>query len=151
MRARARLLSFTGLMMLLVPAYGYAQERGSLSELAFPKAAAVRAASAGLEASQPSGQPARVRDSLLNGTVIGLAVGAVSGIAFAYAVRDSDLDAGQYAYSALIFGGIGAGLGAGLDAMLDRSAGVVLRSPRRVAIVPTVSRKITGIRVLTRW
>jgi len=95
---------------------------------------------------RPSG-----RDSLLNGTVTGFAVGAAFGIAFVYAVRDSDLSAGQFAYSALVFGGIGAGVGLGIDALLDRNSSVVARSPRRVALSPRVSRRIAGIRVLMRW
>ena len=91
------------------------------------------------------------RDSLLNGTVIGFAAGAAFGIAYVYAVRDSDLDAGDYSYSALIFGGLGAAVGLGIDALFDRNSSVVGRSPRRVALSPRVSRKAAGIRVVMRW
>jgi hypothetical protein len=103
------------------------------------------------QGTQASGTRSGGRDSLLNGTVIGFAVGAALGIAFVYATRDSELDAGQYAYSALIFGGIGAGAGLGIDALFDRNPSVVVRSPRRVALGPRVSRKSAGIRVVMRW
>lgn len=53
-------------------------------------------------------------------------MGAALGIAYVYAVRDSVFVASQYAYSALIFGGIGAGVGLGIDALLDRSARAVV-------------------------
>jgi hypothetical protein len=100
---------------------------------------------------QASGTRPGGRDSLLNGAVIGFAVGAALGIAFAYATRDSELDAGQYAYAALIFGGIGAGAGLGIDALSNRNPSVAVRSPRRVALGPRVSRKTAGIRVIMRW
>ena len=100
---------------------------------------------------QASGTRSGGRDSLLNGTVIGFAVGAALGIAFVYATRDSELDAGQYAYSALIFGGIGAGVGLGIDALFYRNPSVVVRSPRRVVLSPRMSRKTAGIRVIMRW
>lgn len=60
-----------------------------------------------------------VRDGLLNGTVIGAAVGAGVGVAFAHAVRDSDLNFGQYARGALVFGAIGARVGLGADALFS--------------------------------
>jgi hypothetical protein len=52
-------------------------------------------------------------DSVLNGTIIGAAVGAGLGVAFTHAVRDSDLTFSQYSRSALIFGAMGAGAGLG--------------------------------------
>jgi hypothetical protein len=70
---------------------------------------------------------------------------------YVHAVRDSDLDAGDYAYSALTFGGLGAAVGLGIDALFERHSTVVVRSPRRVALSPRVSRKIAGIRVIMRW
>jgi hypothetical protein len=83
--------------------------------------------------------------------VIGLAAGAAFGIAYVHVVRDSDLQAGDYAYSALIFGGLGAAAGLGIDALLDRNSSVAVRSPRRVALSPRVSRKTAGLRVVMRW
>ena len=133
----SRLLLCVGLM-LVVPLHGDAQERLPLS-------------SSSLGATQASGSQTGGRDSLMNGTVIGFAVGAALGIGLVYATRDSELDAGQYTYAALIFGGIGAGVGFGIDALLDRHSGVVVRSPRRVVLSPSVWRKTAGIRVIMRW
>ena len=48
----------------------------------------------------PHQASAQSRDSLLNGAIIGAAVGAGVGIGFTYALRDSDLTAGQYGYGA---------------------------------------------------
>ena len=92
---------------------------------------------------------AQDRDSLLNGALIGGAIGAGIGIAFTHAVRDSDLTAGQYTYGGLVFGAIGAGAGLGVDALLNRS-------PRPAAtrsglfIAPAVGR-VNGVAVMWRW
>lgn len=89
---------------------------------------------------------AQNRDSLLNGALIGGAIGAGIGIAFTHAVRDSDLTAGQYAYGGLVFGAIGAGAGLGVDALLNRS-------PRPAAtrsglfIAPAIGR-VKGVAVM---
>jgi hypothetical protein len=92
---------------------------------------------------------AQGRDSLLNGAVIGAAIGAGSGVAFTYAVRDSE-GFGQYARGALIFGAIGAGLGLGVDALLSRAPGPAV-APRRVWIAPIVWRDVSGIVVKWKW
>ena len=94
---------------------------------------------------------AQGRDPLLNGTVIGAAVGAAAGVAFTHAVRDSDLEVGQYAYGALVFGAIGAGVGLGVDALLNRRSPAPGATPRRVAIAPTVWRNVRGVVVKWRW
>ena len=97
----------------------------------------------------PGQASAQDRDSLLNGALIGGAIGAGVGIAFTHAVRDSDLTAGQYGYGALVFGAIGAGAGLGVDALLNRS-------PRPAAtrsglfIAPAVGR-VNGVAVIWRW
>ena len=141
-------LSFIG-PILVVPLHCEAQGRLPMLERAVPEAIAAAGSSSSLGPTQAAGPRSGGRDSLLNGTVVGFAVGAALGIAYVYAVRDSDLDAGQYAYSALIFGGIGAGVGLGIDALFDRSSGAVARLPS-VAPGPKVSRKIAGIRVILR-
>lgn len=94
---------------------------------------------------------AQGRDPLLNGTVIGAAVGAASGVALTHAVRDSDLGFTQYAYGALIFGAMGAGAGLGIDALLYRSATVPGTTPRPVTIAPVIWRNVTGVLVKWRW
>ena len=78
---------------------------------------------------------AQSRDPLLNGAVIGAAVGAGLGVAFTHAVRDSDLGFSQYARGALVFGAIGAGVGVGMDALFARACGSGV-TPRRVLIAP---------------
>jgi hypothetical protein len=93
---------------------------------------------------------AQARDGLLNGALIGGAVGAAAGIAFTHAVRDSDLVASQYARSGIIFGALGAALGLGVDALFERVASSPLGAPRRVRIVPVVSRHRAGVAVTWR-
>ena len=94
---------------------------------------------------------AQGRDGLLNGTVIGAAVGVGTGVAFAHAVRDSDLGAGQYAHGALIFGAIGAGIGLGVDALLNQASPGPGWPRRRKLIVPVVGRNAAGVVVKWRW
>jgi hypothetical protein len=94
---------------------------------------------------------AQGRDSLLNGGVIGAAVGAGMGVAFTHAVRDSDLVFSQYARGALIFGAIGAGVGVGVDALLYRSSPGPGVTSRRVLIAPAVWRDVAGVLVKWRW
>ena len=92
---------------------------------------------------------AQNRDSVLNGAIIGGAIGAGIGIGFSYAVRDSDLTAGQYAYGALVFGGLGAGIGLGVDALFNRSPRP-FAPPRRLMFAPAVGR-VNGLAVRWRW
>lgn len=92
---------------------------------------------------------AQNRDGLLNGAVIGAAIGAGVGVAFTHATRDSDLTAGQYAYGALVMGGIGAGIGLGIDAMLHRSLRPGPATPR-LLFAPAVGR-VNGLTVKWRW
>ena len=139
------------LLMLGVPLLCDAQVRLPPLERALPEAVLAAGSYTSLGHTQASGLRSGRRDSLLNGAVIGLAAGAAFGIAYVHVVRDSDLDAGDYASSALIFGGLGAAAGLGIDALLDRDSSVVVRSPRRVALRSRVSRKTAGIRVIVRW
>ena len=93
---------------------------------------------------------AQGRDSLVNGIVIGAAVGAGAGVAFTYAVRDSD-GFNQYAYGALVFGAIGAGAGLGIDALLNRGLSAPGVRRRGVSIAPSVWRNVAGVTVKWRW
>ena len=94
---------------------------------------------------------AQPRDGLLNGAVIGAAVGAGAGVAFTHAVRDSDLGFGQYAYGGLVFAGLGAGVGLGLDALLQRAMPAPGAGRQRVAFAPRVWRNGAGVVVNWRW
>ena len=94
---------------------------------------------------------AQGRDSLLNGTVIGAALGAGAGVLFTHAVRDSDLTFGQYARGGLIFGAIGAGAGLGIDALLNRRSAGPEVTRRRVLVAPTIWRDVSGVVVKWRW
>ena len=145
-----RLLSCIG-VMLVAPLLCAAQERVPLLVQALPEGLTASGPYARPGDTQASGRRPGGRDSLLNGTVIGLAAGAVFGIAYVHVVRDSDLDAGDYSSSALIFGGLGAAAGLGVDALVDRDSSVVVRSPRRVALRSSVTRKTAGLRVIVRW
>ena len=150
MRFRRGLLSCVGLL-LVVPVSGEAQTRSPMFERVLPKAVATPVSSTSVDGIQASGTRSGRRDSLINGTVIGAAVGAALGIAFTHATRDSELEATQYAYGALIFGGIGAGVGVGIDALLDRGRTVVPPSSRRVAVNTNVTRKAARVRLVMRW
>ena len=90
-------------------------------------------------------------DNVLNGALIGGAVGAGVGVAFTHAVRDSDLTARQYAYGALVFGAIGAGLGLGVDALLERGPSRAGVTDQRVFITPSIWRGVKAVAVKLRW
>ena len=148
MGLRGRRLSCVGLMLVFaVPSQ--AQERLPVREWGRLAAITASVPSSSL-AAQTSGARSG-RDSLVNGTVIGAAVGAVLGMALVYATSDSELGAEQYSYGALAFGGIGAGVGLGIDALLNRSSGVPVGSPRRIAVKTKVSRQTAGVGVTMRW
>ena len=90
---------------------------------------------------------AQGRDSLVNGTLIGAAVGPGAGVILTHAAIDTELGFVEYSYGALAFGAIGAGVGLGIDALLNRASpgpGVKIR-PRRVLIAPTVWRDVAGV------
>ena len=149
MGLRGRRLSCVGLMLwFAIPAQ--AQERLPVRESGRPATISAAVLSPSLGAVQTS-KSRSGRDSLINGTVIGAAVGAVLGMALVYATSDSELGAEQYAYGALAFGGLGAGVGLGVDALLNRGSGLAVGSPRRIAVKTKVSRKTTGVHVTMRW
>ncbi len=127
-----------------------AQQQAPLLERAVREAVAARVTHADLDSAQGTVPASTKRDSLLGGAMIGFAVGAAVGMAFTYAVRDSDLDASQYAYGALVFGGIGAGVGLGIDALFDRGQNPIIRSPRNDFDL-VVPRRASGVSVSVRW
>lgn len=100
-------------------------------------------------------------DGLLNGTLIGLGIGAALGLAV---VGDSsgcdegaflfcgDPDAGNYVATALVFGGIGAGIGVGIDALIGRHRNIYQRgSVPRISFVPAVGRSGASAMVAVSW
>jgi hypothetical protein len=87
---------------------------------------------------------AQRRDSVLNGVIIGAAVGAGIGIGMNYALRDSDLTVGQYAYGAAVYGAIGAGIGLGVDALLSRKSPRPFGKRPRLLIAPTVGHDVAS-------
>ena len=94
---------------------------------------------------------AQARDPLWNGLALGAAAGAVAGVAFTHAVRDSDLTFGQYAYGGLIFGAFGAGIGLGIDALLNRTAPVHAPPAPRLVIAPVIRRHVKAVAVRLRF
>ena len=94
---------------------------------------------------------AQVRDNVWNGAVIGGLIGGAAGVLFTHAVRDSDLTAGQYAYGAAVFGGIGAGVGMGIDVMLFRNQPRRPEKQARVLIAPAVWKNTKAVAVKWRW
>jgi hypothetical protein len=145
---RGRWLSHV-VVMLVVPLCCEAQGRLPLLDRGLLRA--VTATSSYSSPGEPpaSGPRSSGRDSILHGAAIGIAAGAGFGIAYVSVVRDSDLDVGDYASSALIFGGLGAAVGLGIDAFCDRNSGAI--GTRRVALRPRLSRKAAAIRVIMRW
>lgn len=126
---------------------------GTLTRQLRPSAARCRAVACIVLALLLSGGQAYAqgRDGLLNGAVIGAAVGAGAGVAFTHAVRDSDLTFGQYMRGALIFGAIGAGAGIGVDALFNRASSVPGTPRRRVLIAPAAWRGLKAVVVQLRW
>ena len=126
---------------------------GTLTRQLRPSAARCRAVACIVLALLLSGGQAYAqgRDGLLNGAVIGAAVGAGAGVAFTHAVRDSDLTFSQYMRGALIFGAIGAGAGIGVDALFNRASPVPGAPRRRVLIAPAAWRGLKAVVVQWSW
>jgi hypothetical protein len=95
------------------------------------------------------------RDSLWNGTLIGLAVTAFPGIAtIALGLNAADegyTTGAEIAGAGLVILGIGAGIGAAVDASIHRRTTVYLRLPAtgssRVSVAPLLARTAGGVRV----
>lgn len=88
-------------------------------------------------------------DSLLNGALIGMGVGA--GIVLAAAVADdvSGPDTDWYVLGAFIYGGIGAAIGVGFDALSKDELDVFRREPPRaqVRLQPMLAPSGGGLRL----
>jgi len=78
-----------------------------------------------LQGGQASANPQRNRDSLKNGILIGVAIGAAAGFLGSLAVYhcsgpcDADYYAGEWLAPVLLFTAVGAGVGAGVGAAID--------------------------------
>ena len=91
-------------------------------------------------------------DSLANGALIGLAIGAGLGAAVLGTVDDGP-GAGWVAFASVLYGGIGAGIGVGVDALV-RGERVIFAAPRRSAsavdISPILGHRRKGLAVSLR-
>jgi len=92
----------------------------------------------------------RRRDSLINGAIIGTAVGAFFGAGLAgFGDNASDSD---YAAAAAFGGAFGAGIGVGIDALIPGRKLVAYRGPRsisqaRLSFAPVVTPRAKGLAV----
>jgi hypothetical protein len=89
-------------------------------------------------------------DSLMNGTLIGLAVGAVAGALVTVAICEGE---GACALGgAVLWGGAGAGVGLGIDAARKRKQVLAYRAPgasggARLSIAPVITPRTKGVAV----
>lgn len=94
---------------------------------------------------------AQGRDGLLNGAMIGAAVGAGTGVVVTHSLRDSELGFGQYVRGALVFAAVGAGAGLAADALLIRVSARPIERRGRIAISPVVRRDLASLAVTWQW
>ena len=98
----------------------------------------------------------RPHDGVLDGTLIGLGVGAGLGLlgALAAATDDSGFgpDPADVARIApLVIGGIGAGVGLGLDALIRRETNIYRRQGATLSLSPTLGRSRRGVAIAVSW
>lgn len=88
-------------------------------------------------------------DSLVNGTLIGLAAGSVFGVVVARSITEHSSSIESDVIGGAIFGGVGAGLGVGLDALIRTNRTVYQAPPvsARVSLAP--GRQQVSLRL--RW
>jgi hypothetical protein len=91
-------------------------------------------------------------DTLRSGALIGLGVGAASGLALCAAAEASGPS--DYAWCGAIFGAIGAGIGVGIDALTPGRKILAYRAPgaagapsARLSIAPVVTPRARGVAV----
>jgi Zn-dependent alcohol dehydrogenase len=104
----------------------------------------------------------RPNDSLANGALIGLGVGAALGLALVAAEEQSDCDAavflcgepgaGGYAGATLLMGGLGTAVGVGIDALIHRDREIYRRgrSPH-AALAPMLGHGVRGAVASVTW
>jgi len=98
----------------------------------------------------PYGQIVKIdrKDSLKNGALIGLVVGAALGVGLVQDGSDcdpvvigcGDPGAGNYVAAGLVLAGLGSAIGVGIDALIGGDRTVYRRGDTRVRVVPSVSR-----------
>jgi len=99
---------------------------------------------------QGATQPAR-RDSLLNGTLIGLAAGIGTAAALDAVFCENGFGGCDFPWRAyLVFGGIGAGAGAGIDFLIGPKVSS-MPPGASLNLAPMVSRGAQGVRASLRF
>jgi hypothetical protein len=99
----------------------------------------------------------RHNDSLANGALYGLAIGAVASAALIIAVSAVDseeVDAGLAALAIGAYGGIGAGIGVGVDALIRKRHVIYQRQSLpgvQVGIAPWLTSQRKGVLVTLRF
>jgi hypothetical protein len=98
----------------------------------------------------------RYRDSLGNGALIGLAIGAGTTAALIAASMESEdnVSGGEVAAVVAIYGGIGAGIGVGVDAMITRKRVIFEKPPTTgasIQLAPFLTRRRAGGLVSIRF
>ena len=97
----------------------------------------------------------RPHDGKLDGTLIGLGVGAGLGLIAAAATDDSNWGSPSRGHVALVgslmFGGIGAAVGLGLDAAIRRETNIYRRPGATLSLSPTLGRSRRGVAIAVSW
>jgi hypothetical protein len=121
----------------LLPAAAEAQERaGSILPTARQLVRALDLEAIPASARLAQAQPVR-RDSLKNGALIGMIIGAASLGTFAWILTSTDEACGckgDIVRGAALGAGIGAGIGVGVDALFERRSGPTLRPGVRLTM-----------------
>ena len=105
----------------------------------------------------------RPNDGLANGALIGLGVGAASGLALMAAEDNRDCDpqewfdcsdptAGGYLAAALVGAGLGTAIGVGVDALIHRQREIYHRAGvAHATVAPALGRGVRGAVVTLTW
>ncbi len=133
--------------LVLASSSAFAQTAAAIAMPARPALVTEPALSAAADAQPPAGQSSTWarRDSLWNGTLVGMGLGALTGAFAGNAWLDDSASAGFNV--PLTFGAIGAGAGAGLGAWIDARHGSAAPSPRRMTrmgLAPVVGKNARG-------
>ena len=129
-------------------------------------AKALTMSSHGAPVDVPYGEIVRIdrpNDTLANGALIGLTVGAALGIAAVVSEENANCEAGfgfycsspsaaEYVAATAIMGGLGAALGVGIDALIHRERNICRRGGGpRIALAPALARGVRGATFSVSW